>query len=353
MLYISPTVTGLESLAGEELRALGAKVREKYPGLIIYSGKEELIYKINYMAKSISKVILIYSFVRFESLLDIQHEIDNAAQKVTYGKYEVRVAIHSAYELSLKKLKEYIIKSLLNAKKLRSGVHCPKITVFAWVIDDYFIFGIDTTGVGLEKRWYRSFKHPASLNPLISSSMLRMAGWKGEKIVDPFCGSGTVLIEASHLYYKVPNLNRKFKFVEMPFYRDNVWKSMKTKYYGKVSNLYLMGIDKNPRYIEGAERNAYNAGVKLYLKRGLAEELHRYTDSKFIITNPPYGLRMETKKSAYLTYEKFIKELEEYFSGATLVVITPLNKFEYYFEVKEKYEIIYGKLKAQILKLKI
>lgn len=174
--------------------------------------------------------------------------------------------------------------------------------------------------------------------------------------MDPFCGSGTILIEAYHLRNRVPNLFRDFKFLELPIYDGEMWSEIREKYIAAIRNspLELIGIERFRKHVEGCKMNAERAHVKILCIQGLAERMHKYVDyAPFIITNPPFGLRIGSKRKIFKLYEDFAKELEQHFSGSELTIIMPSTKFEAYFHILEKRNILYGNLHVNAYRFRI
>ena len=122
----------------------------------------------------------------------------------------------------------------------------------------------------------------------------------------------------------------------------------------KKRELELIGVERFRKHVEGAKLNAKKAGVNIRCMVGYAENLHSYVNyAPHIITNPPFGLRIGSKKKIFRLYEEFARELEEYFSGSSLTLIMPYSKFEHYFKVVEKREILYGDLTTKLYRFKI
>ncbi len=331
MRFISPTIVGIEDLAAEEISRLGGKIERIEKGIVIYSGPEELFTRVNYFGKMVERVAIIIGEGEIEKESDLVKVIrcDVCEGKKINVKIEMKNAKFRKKELEIE------------ARKLGNGEK--EISLFLWLNGEKIIGAIDTTGEGLHHRGYRVFKHPASLNPILAAAMLKISGWKNE-FVDPFCGSGTILIEGYHQFKGIGNRFRKFQNWEK--YREIQEKMNKEE-------PEILGVEKEKRYVEGAKLNAKKAEAKVKIIRGDARFLSKYYSGKQIITNPPFGLRMGNKKNVFSLYENFAKEMEENFEGSYLTMIIPHTKFENYFKIEEKREIKYGKLQGYIYKFKI
>ncbi len=356
MKYLSTTVKGIEDLAAKEIEGYGGRIDKILPGKVVYEGDDNLFYVLNYNGKKINRVVQLLGIGEISNLEDIKEIVRST--DIPYGRYSlgVRTERTGHHEFRSIDVSAAVGEVLLELNpEARVNLDDPDVPIMAWVIDDLFMFGVDTTGRSLHRRGYRVAKHPASLNPVIASAMVSLSEWKGGIFADPFCGSGTVLIEAYHLKRKVPNIFRDFHFIRLPWFDNSVWMEIKEKYSGfSGSEPELLGIDENSRFIEAAIKNAEQARVRMRCMVGDAREMYRYVGNvSSIVTNPPYGLRMGNRKKVYSLYEQFAEMLEEYFSGITFVVITPISKFEHYFTVIEKRDILYGDLHAWLYKMKI
>ncbi len=356
MRFLSTTVMGLEDLAAREIEAFGGRVEEIMDGKIIFQGDEELIYKLNYGAKGIFRVTVLLALGGAHTLEDTKR-ITMDADFFFNGSFAVRTTRIGKHEFTSMDVNAAVGEAILKkCPHNRVNLDEPDITFLAWLVDSKFILTMDTTGESLHRRGYRKYQHPAPLNPVLASLMLDFAGWRGESLVDPFCGSGTLLIEAYHKINRVPNKFREFKFHNLPFHREDMWERIKRSMDSKVKSKepVLLGVEKFRKHLKGARENALSSGAKFRCMLGEAEKLHNYVSRvEHIITNPPFGLRIGSKRKIFLLYERFAEELEENFSGSTFTLIIPYEKFESYFKVLEKREIMYGDLRTKIYRFKI
>ncbi len=354
MLYLSTTMKGLEDIAMNELKTLGAKDFKIMEGKIIYHGNEHFFYRANYLAKTINRVVIIFSMENFENLKDIKRIVLNS-DLCFKGTFGVTTERHGKHNFTSIDVNAIIGEALLQkCPDTKVKLDDPDVRVLAWILDSLFLLGIDTTGISLHRRGYRIKKHPTSLNSVIAASMIRISGWRKGILVDPFCGSGTIPIEAYHAFKGIPNMWRDFAFKRISFFDEERWEKTKRSVKIKRGEPDVYGFDSEKKYIQNAMENVSRANAKIICGKGRAEELHKnIRNVDYIVTNPPYGLRMGNRKKIFKLYEDFARELEENFSGTIMVVITPHKKFEYYFDVLEMRNVLYGELQAKIYKLKI
>ena len=218
------------------------------------------------------------------------------------------------------------------------------------IVNDVCRFMIDTTGAGLHKRGYRPLTHEAPIRETLASGMLTYAKYRpygNEALVDPFCGSGTIVIEAARTACGIaPGRDRHFAYEDLPYigkepYRRALQEALDNEDTEPMDDCYFFGSDIDPKAIESAKRNAEAAGVGAHTKfrisdaaKMLPDYLEKLTSlpRQLVITNPPYGGRLMTPEDAakiyklidrnYLTKDGFCKK------GLRLSVITPENAFE-------------------------
>jgi len=252
--------------------------------------------------------------------------------------------------------KKAIVKSLLASRGLPEGSSVnedPKagtIKIQFGIVEDQVRFMIDTSGDGLHKRGYRPLTHEAPIKETLAAGMISLSHYRPfdiEALVDPFCGSGTILIEAALLALNVaPGINRHFSYENIPYIGKKAYdlareEALSLKNTDPIDDIFFFGSDINPKAVTNARQNAVNAGVSSFIRFDVAdakdrtiENLNMLTgfDRHLIITNPPYGNRLLTQEEAdriykmigynYLTKNGLCKK------GVRLSVITPDDSFE-------------------------
>lgn len=218
------------------------------------------------------------------------------------------------------------------------------------IVNDTCRFMIDTSGAGLHKRGYRPLTHEAPIRETLASGMLTYAKYQpygNEALVDPFCGSGTIVIEAARTACGIaPGRDRHFAYEDLPYigkapYMRALEEARDNEDTEPMDDCYFFGSDIDPKAIESAKRNAEAASVGQLTRFRICdankmtpEYLGKLTNlpRQLVITNPPYGGRLMTPEDAarlyklidrnYLTKDGFCKK------GLRLSVITPENAFE-------------------------
>ncbi len=341
--YLARVVDGIEKLARQEIKDLGLETTSVEKGSVIFQGKEEDMYRANYLLKTVERIIMILNNQKLDEIKNIELE-----RKHKRCRDFALVIDAKNPHMKRKEIREILMDKV---KVGREKEKCEE-RYYAYVVNDKILFGLDTTGESLKRRGYEMYKHPSALNSTVAAAMSRMANSK--TILDPFCGSGTVPIENNHIWGQMPNKFREFQFFKMPEFNKEAWLVIKRRYGDKRITWKNYGIDIKREHVKGAIMNAKRAKANIMCTEGHGENVKDYPQElKTIVTNPPYGLRVGTKKQVFKLYEKFAKNLEEHFSGGTLVIITPHPKLENYFTLSEKLKVRIGKLEANIYKFKI
>ncbi|MHC1567812.1 MAG: tRNA (guanine(6)-N2)-methyltransferase [Candidatus Syntropharchaeia archaeon] len=353
MEFLATTIQGLEEIGITEIRELiGKDARKEEKGKIRFRGDERDVFTLNYLSQSLHRIIILLEHTRFQSL----SEIYEAVKGIDFREYihetqsfairASRIGDHDFTSMDVaREAGQGVIDSF--GKKLKVDLENPNVIIRVYVREDELWIGIDTTGESLHKRNYRSYSHPAPLKPSIAYALVRIVEWKEEdSLIDPFCGSGTIPIEAARFANKIPNPRRDFAFWNLKFLpRKDFMEKMKEKGEKKEKNLKIYGCDISKKHVEGALENAERAGVKINFFQGDATKISLNYDK--IVTNPPYGIRMGRKSKIGKLYQDFYKNMTSYDSWNKAVVLTASPELlEGY---SRRIEIVYGDLPSSIL----
>jgi putative N6-adenine-specific DNA methylase len=186
------------------------------------------------------------------------------------------------------------------------------------IVKDIVTIGIDTSGESLHKRGYRRLASRAPITETLAAALIMLTPWKKDRIlVDPFCGSGTFPIEAALIGANIaPGRNRSFQAEQWDMYPAKLWENVRQEADSMVNHdieMNIQGYDIDRDIIAAARENAKMAGVDSYIHfqcRPVAE-LSSNKKYGFIITNPPYGERMEEKEALPALY----REMGQVFSA--------------------------------------
>jgi len=359
--FLATTTPGLERVAIREVEEITQnKAKVEHRGMITFKGREEDIFRLNYLSKSLHRVLMLLLRDSFSSIRDIYKkvfEINFAEIIRPEQRYAVRAERHGEHSFTSQDVEREVGQAIIDSFKKRKNVRLkvdlenPDLIFRVHVRDKNFWFAVDTTGEdSLHKRGYRIYQHPASLRPTIAYCMVRLSQWnEKESLIDPMCGSGTICIEAGLFASKIPNWFRQnFAFWNLSFLDTDFFVRLKRDIDSKVQvkDLDIQGCDLFEKHVKGAKENANKAGIKVKFFKADATRIPLNYDK--IVTNMPYGVRIGSRKIIEKLYKQFILNLYRYNWKKTVVLtarvdLLPIEKIE------KRIDITYGKLPASIL----
>lgn len=200
------------------------------------------------------------------------------------------------------------------------------------LVDDHCTISVDSSGELLYKRGYRQAVAKAPLRENLAAAMILASGWdKTSPLIDPFCGSGTIPIEAALMARSIaPGINRGFQFMNWPIFDKKNWEFLLTDAKKQIHPVtpQLFGYDRDTGAIEMAKANAARAGEKgiIQFHAQAVSFLEPLETPGWIITNPPYGVRVSENKDLRDLYARFGSILKEKFNGWTLCILSNDDK---------------------------
>lgn len=214
---------------------------------------------------------------------------------------------------------------------------------------------LDTSGAGLNKRGYRAVANLAPLHETMAAAMVELSKYRGKEFFwDPFCGSGTLCIEAAlTALNRAPGLNRSFASQKWECFSPRLWQEARTEALDKEfrGNYRILGTDIDPEALAIAESNARKAGVDKFItfRQGDATKLDLPCSEGIIVSNPPYGERMLEQRSAQQLYRSFGKHVR-FADGWRITMISSEPEFEHYFgkQADKKRKLYNGRLQCYV-----
>ncbi|PLW98705.1 MAG: RNA methyltransferase [Marinilabiliales bacterium] len=331
--FIAKTFFGLEEILAEEVRQIGGKNITILRRAVSFEGDDEVLYKANiYLRTAIKVLVFITGFKARKA-----DELYNNAKKIQWSKYfsvdktiAVESVVHSKFfnhtGFVYLKVKDAVADHFRMETGKRPNVKFPDpdVMIHVHIINNNCALYLDSSGMPLYKRGYRTGKPEAPLNECLAAGLVLLSGWNRKQVlIDPMCGSGTILIEAALIGNEIPpNINRtQFCFKNWFGYNDQLFDDIRTGCSEKKFTVPLLiyGADKSTVAVRNARENIERAGFASEISIRLCA-IEDYpepnVENGVIITNPPYDLRIKEQdiNSLYQTVGNAFKNT---FTGFT------------------------------------
>lgn len=361
---IATTIMGLEAVLKRECQALGFENIQVFDTKVEFDGDLSTICKANLWLRTAGRVYIKmahFEATSFDELFEHTSAIDwadwigkndqfpisqiTAKQSVLFSKSDCQAIVKKAIVKCLqKKYKQQFLPETAALFPIRVQIE-----------KDWVTLSMDTSGSGLNKRGYRSLKDKAPLRETLAAGLVYLSRYRGDKDVlwDPFCGSGTILIEAALIAEnRAPGLKRSFNSEGWACFQNTIWSMQRaaaeaqrnTEAYGEI-----VGTDISQKAIELATHNAELAGIKTPRFRcGAFNQLKPQSGQEKLICNPPYGERLQDIAAAEALYREMGDVFLKCFSTWDYYVLTASESFESLFQQKasQKRKLYNGGLKC-------
>lgn len=359
----APCLFGTESIAADEFRRMGFEDVSVQNGRVLLSGGYEMLARANINSRFAERILIVVGNFKAESFTELFDNVKALEWERFIGKTDafpvtgssIDSALHSIPDCQ-KIIKKAIVDRLSSKYKIKwfeeTGA---EVRIKFTALKDEFSLMIDTSGEGLHKRGYRKNSNDAPLKETLAASMCDLARiYPDTKIYDPFCGSGTILIEAALMATKrAPGLNRYFAAERYSFFPREAFREERVRAQDLIihnAEFEAIGSDIDKSCIELTLANAKKAGVEKYVKAHIADirDFKPEFDRCVTITNPPYGERLLDVKAAEELYavmgKRFIME-----KGKKYFVISPHDDFEKIFgrPADKRRKLYNGMIKCQ------
>ncbi len=334
---IAKTMYGLEDVLAGELEKLGAKNIEKLCRAVGFDGDMVTLYRANYCCRTALSILKpIASFTA-----NNEHELYDNVYKIKWEKYinpdgtlfidnsvNSRIFNHSLY--ASQKTKDAICDRLRKMFNKRPSVRREDadLRLNLHIHDNQVTISLDSSGDSLHKRNYRANNGQAPLNEVTAAGLIQLSGWQRDcNFFDPMCGSGTLLIEAAMFAYNIPAqyYRKKFAFKKWGDYSAPLWKKVKAEADGMICDFdyKIWGSDISGNAIREARENIEYAKLHkdIELFRNAIEEQEPPEGKTLVITNPPYGERIEVD-DIFALYERIGTAFKTKYEGNVAWVIS-------------------------------
>lgn len=325
---IAPCHFGMEAILKREITELGYDISTVEDGRVTFIGDDEAICRANVFLRTAERVLLkVGSFQAetFEELFQGTRSIPWEEYIPKDGKFWVAKASSIKSKLfSPSDIQSIMKKAMVERMKKSWGVEWfeengSSYPLRVFLYKDQVTIGIDTTGESLHRRGYRTLTSKAPITETLAAALIMLTPWNKDRIlVDPFCGSGTFVIEAAMMAANMaPGMNRSFLSED--------WKNLIPRkcWYNSMDEandllddqvkVDIQGYDIDPEVIKAARSNAESAGVDhmIHFQQRPVNALSHPKKYGFIITNPPYGERIEEKKNLPELYRQIGERYKE------------------------------------------
>ena len=306
---IAPCHFGLESVLKREITDLGYEILSVQDGRVTYKGDRDAVARSNVFLRTAERILVSAGSFEAFSFEDLYQGIRSLPWEEFIpknGKFWVKKAGSVKSKLfSPSDIQSVSKKAMVQRLSDKYGISVfpedgDEYPVRIFINKDVVSVGLDTSGESLHKRGYRKKQGEAPISENLAAALVMLTPWKMDRILlDPFCGSGTILIEAAMMGLNMaPGAQREFTAENWTNFIDKKswYRAIDEADAGirKVSNFDIQGYDIDPEVIKVARENAANAGVEEYIhfQERPVKELSHAGKYGFIITNPPYGERI-------------------------------------------------------------
>jgi len=322
---------GLEPVLAEELRQLKAEKIHAVGGGVEFGGDFFLCYRVNLESRIASRVLWQIATDRYRNEDDIYRAVyalpwTDWFDPVCTIRVDVSATKSPLTSLNFVtlKIKDAVCDKIRRLSGRRPSVNTrqPDISIQGHLTHGDFTLYLDTTGEPLFKRGLRMAAGEAPLRENLAAGILRLAGWvPGTPLLDPMCGSGTILLEAAQMALDIaPGRGRHFGFEKFKNLDGRRWRELSQQSAGRQKSkapLSIYGSDLSSDVLKAARSNLTAAGLEkvVTLKRADVLEISAPASEGIIITNPPYGVRLGEQRALAEFYPKLGDLLKKQFSG--------------------------------------
>ncbi|WP_308367597.1 MULTISPECIES: bifunctional 23S rRNA (guanine(2069)-N(7))-methyltransferase RlmK/23S rRNA (guanine(2445)-N(2))-methyltransferase RlmL [unclassified Microbulbifer] len=370
---------GLESLLAEELRALGAGATREQPAAVHFSGSLQLAYRCCLWSRLANRVLLRLGQVRIADAEDLYRAVAGIPWEEHINPSGVLWLQFSGTNREIRnsqfgaqKAKDAIVDRLRRQSGARPEIdrRHPDLTVALRLQRDTLDIAIDLSGASLHRRGYRTHIGAAPLKENLAAALLLRAGWPdiaadGGALLDPMCGSGTLLIEGAMMAADIaPGLLREeFGFERWLNHQSDLWmplreEALERRRQGLERELpEIRGYDADAKVLFAAEANIARAGLEKQVRvscRPVAAfkvPSHRQVKPGLVLTNPPYGERLGEQEALRETYAELGRQLKKEFPGWSVGIFTGNPELGHATGLRshKQYQLYNGSIPSQLL----
>ena len=359
--YCVPCLFGLEGIAGDELRRLNLEDVRVENGRVLFSGDESALARASVGLRTGERILIRLADFPAKTFEELFQGVYNTPLEdfiPKEGTFPVKGHCLNSQLMSVPDCQAIIKKAASKRLGERYGVAWlpetgAKYQLQFSLMNDRAQLYLDTTGPGLHKRGYRAVGNDAPLRETLAAAMVLLTRYRGREFLwDPFCGSGTIVIEAALIARnQAPGLRRRFAAEAFAWSDSQVWNRAREEARDKEfrGEYRILGSDNDPKCVSLSMANARKAGVGelIRFQDGDTTKLPLTAQEGILICNPPYGERMMEQQSAQRLYAALGRHLK-FADGWKKYIITSEPEFEHYFGARadKKRKLYNGMIKC-------
>jgi len=332
---------GLEALVKRELEALGYPARVVQPGKIGFAGDWPAIAQTNLWLRCADRVLIEvarFPAADFDQLFETTKAIDWSRWLPRDSAFPVNGRSRNSQLTSVpacqRSVKRAIVDSLKTSYQAELPETGPEYKIEIALLNDEATLTIDTTGPSLHKRGYRKLVAAAPLKESLAAAMIQLSVWQADRpLLDPFCGSGTIPIEAALIGLNIaPGLHRDFAFQHWPQMPAGTLQKSRDQaltMQHRELTLQISGTDRDGEVLKLARYHAERAGVadQIHFQQKPFHELRSKREYGCLITNPPYGQRLQERSEVLALYQSIPQILQRLPTWSHYILV-PIPDFE-------------------------
>lgn len=337
--YVAKTLKGLESVLNDELKDLGVSKTRVLTRAVEFEANKEQLYKVNYSVRTALSILQpLFSFNAlnerefYKKIKEFPwYKIMRLNQTFLISKsVNSEVFTHSHY-ISLK-MKDAIVDKFREERGERPNINTdkPDFRFHLKINGTKCSVSLDTSGEALFKRGYKTGINKAPINECLASGLIHLMGWNGTSaLLDPTCGSGTIVIEAAMIANKIPSgfYRKHFGFMNFKDFDSRLWQKVKEEKNKEInfSGVKIYGYDINEKTIRIARANLDNLGElkrHIRLKKDDATSAYQPFETYTVLFNPPYGERLNEKYEVEKLYAEIFDNLKRNFKNTQIGIIS-------------------------------
>lgn len=334
---------GLESIVASELEGLGIAGAGIVDGGVEFSAKPRQLWEANLHLRTASRVLVRLAKFRALTFAELEKKARNIPwdRVISHGQ---RVTLRVTCRKSRLYHSDAVAERLARDLKARIGAEVGASErdedadtaseetqlIIVRFDHDHCTVSADSSGAHLHQRGYRTAVTEAPVRETLAAALVLASGWdKLSPLIDPFCGSGTIPIEAAMIAARIaPGRNRTFRFMQWPKFEPGVWKQLlaAAKRREKLESVPpILGSDRSAAAVRAATDNAERAGVSRAIVFERVDALHvdPVLAPGWLVSNPPYGVRLGDAEEARSLMTQFGQRLRHFFAGWHLALLAP------------------------------